>query len=143
MGHRWIISDIAQHLIDNPNRTVSIGELQRISGDRTSLQIIASLNKWRQRPEVGAKLDVVIPGRAWRWNDSITDPVTTNGHAPRTGAGAYGLPEVTLPPEPPTPAPTRPPEPAERLTFEHIGQSAHGAHVLRASNGKLYTATEL
>lgn len=142
MGHRWIITEVAQHIIDNPNRTISIGELTSLSG-RTSTQVVAALNKWRSRPEVGDKLQVVVPGRAWLWNDARTKvaprPEPTNGHAPTTGAPAHGMPTVTLDRE----AFPQPVRFDQRLTFEHIGQSATGAHVLRANNGKLYTATEL
>lgn len=122
MGHRWIITTLADYLIANQDRTVHLDELVRET-QYTPSQILAALNKWKQN-RAGEQLRVIVPGRAWRYSD---DPPAPS--------------EQDIQPE-------RPPAPAGRnagdgRVFEHLGATAGGALILRDNNNVLYTAKEM
>lgn len=130
MGHKRIITQVAEYIVANAGRTIPIGELEAETG-LTSAQIAGAVNNWRNKPGVRDKLAVVIAGRAWSWADrpkTATPKADTNGDAPEHPHP----PAITAPDKDPCPQ-----------MFEHIGQSVTGTLILRDDNGKLYTATEL
>lgn len=138
MGHKWIITHVADYLVRNAGRTVPVGELQKETGFTTQ-QIASAVQNWRDKPGVRDRLVIDIPGRAWRWTDTPPAPRDTTHRNGAANTEHPRPPTVTVPDKPP-PAPTGPAAP---LMFEHIGQSVTGTLILRDDNGKLYTATEL
>lgn len=122
MGHRWIITTVGEYMIKNPGRVIHLDELLNET-KFTEPQIIAALNKWRNT-RVPNRLQVVLPGKAWQYNETVPDTVDEPkppvvGHVIRN----YGPRDTT-----------------DGVVFERLGSTNTGDLILRDTNGTLYTA---
>lgn len=131
MGGSRVYNPFIEYMMKHPGEVVTTVDLYRnIDLDPEAVRK-AVAHALRHQAGLASALEVVTTGRAWRWNGNAVQPKPT----------AKTI-EVASPAQI-TRRPARRPRLQVGDVLEVVGVNEDGRHVIRSSDGQLYTAVPL